>query len=162
MLFTVGLFFLAPNTTVIDQTFVSIGGFFFEVAIKTVLAVILFLVMWFLFFKIGLRSSRSLKDYFVSNNNDSHVWLFIGIAATVVIAVLSVKGINIQQYLYNLCIKMPVGYFISTIITLVVARLSGLKTIENFRIWMDAKDNDSFAILVVGILVLSMFLTMSV
>ena len=162
LLFSVGLFLLAPNIAVVDQTFVSIGGYFFELAIKTVLTIIITLIMWLLFFKIGLGSFRSLKDYFVLSNNDSHSYLFIGIAATVVVALFSVKGVNIHQYLYNLCIKMPIGYLISTVITVIFARLFGIKTIEGFRSWMDAKYNDSYAIVIAGIFVLSMLLAMSV
>ena len=163
LLFAVGLFFLAPNTTVVDQTFVSIGGYFLELAIKTVLAIAITLTQSFIFLRycLDIRVLR-LKDRFQASNNDSHAFLIIGIAASVVTALFSVKGANLHQYLYNLCIKMPIGYLVSVVITIVVSRLFGVKNIERFRAWIDTKDNDSYAILVAGILVLSMILAMSV
>lgn len=162
LLFSVGLFILAPNAKVVDQTFVSIGGYFCELGIKAVLAIVISLVMSLIFFKICLKPSGSLKDYFISENNDSHAFLIVGIVASVIIALFSVKGISFHQYLYNLCIKMPIGYLISTIVAVVFARLFGVKNMEDFRNWMETKNNDSYAIIVSGILVLSMILTMSV
>lgn len=163
VVFIIGLVFLAPDAAVVGQTFVGIGQYLSELAVKTSLAIVLTLIQSSLFLKFCLNIPLSdLKQRFQISRNDSHAYFIVGIAGSVVASLILARGVNIHQYLYCLCTKMPVGYFISVIITAAVARSFGVKSTSEFRQWVDQEDNDSYAILISGILVLSMVLAMAV
>jgi hypothetical protein len=163
LLFAVGLILLAPNITVIDNTFVGIGNYLPKIGIVFVLAVVLTLIQSFLFLKLCLGIPVSgIKKRFEESHNDSHAYLIGGIAASVAVALVFSSGVNLHQYLYSLCIKAPVGYLFAVLATTVVARIFGVKSMQEFRNWINTPDNDSYAILVSVIMVVSMILAMGV
>lgn len=162
VMFSFGMLVLAPNAAIATETFTGIGGYLLKTTIKVVLAVILAIIQSLFLLKLGLGFSASaIKKQFQEEHNDSMAYLIVGLAGSAVIAIALATGSNIHQYLYVFCTKVPVGYLIASIITTIITRISGVKSIQEFRSWIDAKSNDSHAILVAGILVMSMFLAMN-
>ncbi len=162
ILFAAGLFFIAPNREVIDNTMGGVSQYLAEVGIKFGLATIIaFIQAYVVFTHILDTPLKLLRGKFEKSRNDSHAYILVGVIGSVTIALAMAGGANIAQYIYQLCTRVAIGYAITTIGTVLVARFFGVKSMDQFRDWIDTEDNDSFAILVVGVMIFSMVLAMS-
>lgn len=161
-IFCVGLFLVAPDFQVSINTLTETGNHLLKVLVKIILVFIFTLLIGSLYFKfiLGIHFS-SLKEKLKENHNDSHAIIISGIAISLAIAFLMAGGDNLRQYLYQLCTKGAIGYFTATIITLVMTRLAGVKSVGEFRNWINTSNNDSHAILISSILVASLLISMS-
>ncbi len=162
LVFAGGLAFLAPSIQVINNTLDGIGHYLFEVGIKFVLVIAITLVQAYVVFTHVLDTPLTeLRQKFNKSRNDSHAYVLVGIIGGAVVALTMARGVNLNQYVYQLCTRAAVGYGIATIAAGLTAGCFGVKSMDDFRDWIDTEDNDSYAILLSGVLVLSMVLAMS-
>jgi hypothetical protein len=165
VMFIVGMVAVAPNTEVAGKTLTGIwGNYLPELAFKLTFVVVFSIIQSWLFFRFVLQvhSLGELKEKFRASHNDSHAWLLLGIAGSAVAIFTMSGGFNAHQYLYCFLTKGPIGYVIAFGLTAIISRIFGVKSMADFKSWVETEDNDSYSILVVGILILSMVLAMSV
>lgn len=163
ILFAGGLIFVAPNAAVVVNTVTNLLGYVGELAAKLVLFVIVGGVQsWLLFHHVLDTPITMLRGRFEKSRNDSHSWLLLGIFATVAIALVFAGGQTFDVYLYQLMTRAAVGYALATLAVVLVAIVFGARSMDDFRDWIDTEDNDSYAMLVAGTMILVMFLAMSV
>ncbi|MDD4937627.1 MAG: hypothetical protein PHX34_01195 [Candidatus Shapirobacteria bacterium] len=161
-IFCVGLFLVAPDSQVISNTITETGDHLLKVLIKIVMVIIFTLALGSLYFRfiLGIPFS-SLKEKLKESHNDSHTIIISGIAISLAIAFLMAGGINLRQYLYQICTKGIIGYLVAIIITLIMTRMAGVKSVGEFRDLVNTPSNDSHAILISSILTASLLISMS-
>lgn len=162
LVFAAGLFFVAPNNQVINNTLGGIGRYLVEVGVKFgLVTIIAFVQAYFIFTNVLGTPLCQLRGKFEKSRNDSHAYIVVGILGSAAAALTMAGGANLAQYAYQTCTRVAIGYAIATLGVILAARFFGVKTMDQFRDWIDMEDNDSYAILVAGIMVISMVLAMS-
>ena len=162
-IFGIGTVFIPPSGVVVARTFGKLEGYAGELAIKFLIVSLIALFQTYLLFTHVLDAPLSrLKERFARSHNDSHAYLLVGIVGAGIAAVTMSNGASLAEYFYQLCTRAAIGYAVATILTIFLARLFGVRSMDEFRDWIDAEDNDSYAILVSGTMIGSMALAMGV
>lgn len=162
LIFCASLLFLAPDTQVAANTMAETGDHLLKVLVKIVLIIIFTLIFSSLYFKFILHTPLvALRDKLRESNNDSHAYIIGGIIGSLVVVFTKAGGANLHQYLYQLGTRATAGYFVAIVITLAVTRVFGIRSVHEFRSYINRPNNDSYAILVLIILIASLFVAMS-
>ncbi len=155
--FVSGLLFVAPNVEVQQETLGSVDTYLVVKLVELALiAIISFFLVWVFFSAVLDTPLRNLKKKFREGGNDSHAIITVGIILSVAWMVASSGGQSLWQHLYHICTRGSLAYAISVFVTVIMARIWGVKTMDQFRDHVESIYNDSYSILVAAVLVISM------
>ena len=163
VIFAAAQIFLAPKA-VVTKTFEVIPGWIGEYLIRMIFIGVLVLARAYITFTHVLDTPlKQLKAKFEKSRNDSHAIVLIGLAILAYILITAVKGVGFTQYLYIVMTRGALGEIVGDVITILVARFCfGIHSMDEFRDWVDAEDNNSHAILVMGIKIISLAVALAV
>lgn len=131
------------------------GKYIFEFLVKVVYAggigALSFGVFWTQILDCKLFLG-TIREKFANNNNDSYaiiaVTFLLGLPA---VFLLFSGGDTIQQFVAATSTKGAVGIAIGMVFTFLAARLFGVSNLDDFRCWVETKDNNNYVILVCAI-----------
>jgi hypothetical protein len=123
--------------------------------------VISFLEIWVVFRHVLDTKLTQLTSKLKDHHNDSYAIIIFGLVTSVVIMLTAVGDTTIQYLLYQILTRGTVGYAIATVFTVIFAKIFGMKSMDELRYWVNEKDNNSYAIIISGILIVSMILSMN-
>lgn len=161
-LFFIALRFVAPNIQVSSNTLNSVGEYLTKTGVKFFLAVVIsFLEIWVVFKHVLDTKLSELKVKLKEHHNDSYAYIIFGLVTSVVVMLAAVGDATPQYFLYQILTRGTVGFAIATVFTVIFAKVFGMKNMDEFRYWINEKDNNSYAIIVAGISIVSMVLSMN-
>jgi hypothetical protein len=147
----------APDLT---ETLKDIGAYFEIIAVKfAVGSVITLLLSWIVFYHVLDTPLDQLRKKFREDKVNAYGFLMVGILGTVVVMLVGAQGATFNEYLFGLLTRGTVGLGIATLLTIIVARIFGCRSMDGFRDSINT-GNDVDAILVSGALVIGMFFAM--
>lgn len=153
VLFAIGTLGLRAPTNVVEATFTNLPRYLFEVAVKSAAWFIVTSLMSVITFGLVLDTSlRELWRWFSTPRNDSHAIVLAGIGGVVAIAMLAAQGVTLQQYAFTVMTKGSLGVFLGILVTSVGAWLIGVRSMDDFRMRLVEKDNNSHVLVVMTVL----------
>lgn len=163
VLFFIALEFVAPNTQVTQDTVKSLTGYFIKIGGKFLLAIVIsFLEVWVVFKHVLDTKLSNILDKLKIHYNDSYAIILVGLITSVAIMIASVGDSSVQYLMYQILTRGSIGFAVATIFTVIFAKILGMNSMDELRFWIDEKANNSFVIIIVGVLIVSTILSMNV
>lgn len=152
LVFGAAQFFLAPSADVVNTSVGKIWGWIVEYGVRLGIVGLIVLVKAYLVFTHVLDTPFSLLgSKFRKPRNDSHAIVLVGLITEAVLLVIMVSASGFDQFLYFIMTRGALGEIVGTMATLVIARIFGVRSMDDFRDEVEKEDNDTFATLVVGV-----------
>ncbi len=161
-LFFIALKFVAPNAQVTQDTVRGLTGYLMKIGGKFILAIVIsFLEVWVVFKHVLDTKISDLLDKLRLHHNDSYAIILVGLITSVSIMIASVGDTSVQYLLYQILTRGSLGFAIATIFTVIFAKILGMNSMDELRFWIDEKANNSYVIIIVGVLIVSTILSMN-
>lgn len=148
-----------------DAVKASLGSYLLEFVVEFAVKIAItfglgMLLAWVVFFNVLDTPLEDLRRKFEESHNDSHAIMLGGILGACAIMLIGAGGQSLREYLFAVLMQGSLAMAVATIMTICVARLFGVRSMDQFRDWIQTEDNDSYAVIVVAIWLASLALAM--
>ena len=175
LIFAVGQYFLSSNAAQVNKSleFYFGSSLWSELINKILIVGIYTAVMTFILFTQVLdtplwRTKRTPKDALTFGeqirlpHNGSYMILFVGILLSGVAFIAMLRGANFHDFMYAVTTRGALGELIGDLLTILVTRfIFKVKSLDEFKGWVNEKFNDDHAELVRGLKLASLIIALS-
>lgn len=161
--FSAGIYFFAPSGQTISDLFAFLTkGFLIGLKVRGGVFVVYVLIMSIITFENVMdtpllrwpwvrKDAITLGQQLRAVRNNSHMIILAGILLSGWQVATVLDASTPDMFIFAVLTRGAIGEMIGDIVTFIIAYFSGIRGLDQFKGWMDQKDNDSHAILIATI-----------